>query len=306
MTRTRTPLLHCLLTLLSGIPVICSSSSEAPVISTVKRTITAYQKAPPRLPPTPTPTFPLQGVHHHNTTGLDNTITSTQRDHRRNPQTRDDIQVPRTTLQPTRPVQMNINEANGDGSRRNTSAAAMTVVLVKVVRGDSGTDGEEENKALEERGKDDGRFICPLFSRRVCFVALWALAMTVTLFFGLTVFLLVRLSARRQKLAEEGSPVPRARALDPGNMWAVRKLSLGEQAEFWYASPRTARQRGEATGRTAVREGEKLVRGGRKETIGQEEGSSLWTQPRVTLEDISDFWYSNGRQVIDTGHYTAD
>ncbi|KAG7279447.1 hypothetical protein CRUP_038220 [Coryphaenoides rupestris] len=291
MTRTQTPLLLCLLALL--LPSNRSSNGEASSVP-----------PPPLhlLPQAPTPSISPPSVHHphpHDTTttitGLDDPdISTTPRDHGRNPQSGDNtLGVPGTTRDES--TRIDATEASRlagrHGGGTNMSTAAVTVVVATVVPGVDRTDVKED-EAREEKGEDGGRFSCPLsFSWRVCFVTLWVLAMSAALFLGLTIFFWVRLSARsggQRLLAREGSPAPQ----DSEDMWAVRGSSPGERAEFWYTSPRMARQS------EAVREGgRRQSRGGRREDRGEEEGDGLWSQPTVTLEDISGFWHSNGKVV---------
>lgn len=130
-------------------------------------------------------------------------------------------------------------------------------------------------------------------SKLACLITLWILAMTASIFLGLTVFLWVRLSvvkkrAKRRTWRDRGGKLAEGKELK--SLWATDGTSTEERVEFWYASGSTleADKKGRQRGRL---ERTKRKRGKQKE--GKD--GDMWIQPKVTLQDISEFWYANGR-----------
>lgn len=124
-------------------------------------------------------------------------------------------------------------------------------------------------------------------SKLVCFITLWLLGVTAAVFLGLTICLWVRLSIQQAKRVSSET----ATEVDMENLWAADNSTVEERVEFWYTSGSAIGQDGgggQAT-RTEHRNG---GRDGRRE----ERDEKLWAQPKVTMKDITDFWYSNGRR----------
>ncbi|XP_029109748.1 flocculation protein FLO11 isoform X1 [Scleropages formosus] len=137
------------------------------------------------------------------------------------------------------------------------------------------------NKSQPKCGKREVKPV-PLSksTKLVCFVTLCTLGVTASVFFGLTMFLWVRLSVHRGKVRKRWM---QARG-EQSTLWAQPKGTLEQRVEFWYANSSSV-----APEQAAVR-AQPLEDTGRRR-----EPETLWTPPRVTLEDITEFWYSNGR-----------
>ncbi|XP_056144170.1 uncharacterized protein si:ch73-248e21.5 [Lampris incognitus] len=136
-------------------------------------------------------------------------------------------------------------------------------------------------------------------SRLICFITLLLLGVTASLFLGLTICLWVRLSVRqeqdRQRSMAQRKSTP---GRDPKDLWVAHMSSMEESVEFWYASGSDIGQHATTHNNTAGKGSEREGQGrGEKEsrTVKGMEGESLWIQPKVTVKDINDFWYSNGR-----------
>ncbi|XP_016343245.1 uncharacterized protein LOC107689655 [Sinocyclocheilus anshuiensis] len=121
-------------------------------------------------------------------------------------------------------------------------------------------------------------------SRLVCFITVWTLAMTATIFLGITIFLLVRLSVFRKKMKRRGKG---GQTCEKESLWADPKASVQERVEFWYINGSTL----EADSKDRKRQKRMKRRG--QEQDNEENG--LWIQPRVTVDDITEFWYANRR-----------
>ncbi|XP_016302468.1 flocculation protein FLO11-like [Sinocyclocheilus anshuiensis] len=118
-------------------------------------------------------------------------------------------------------------------------------------------------------------------SKLVCFLTLWTLAMTATIFLGITIFLWVRLSVSKKKMKRR---VKRGQTCEKESLWAEPKASVQDRVEFWYVNGSTL----EADRKEKDRR--RMKRRGREQ---DNEENSLWIQPRVTVEDITEFWYAN-------------
>lgn len=120
-------------------------------------------------------------------------------------------------------------------------------------------------------------------SKLVCFLTVWTLAMTATIFLGITIFLWVRLSVSKKKMKRR---VKGGQKSEKESLWTDPKASVQDRVEFWYVNGSTL-------------EADKKQKDKRRmKRRGQEqdnEENSLWIQPRVTVEDITDFWYANRR-----------
>ncbi|KAL4658330.1 Tetraspanin-4-like [Arapaima gigas] len=111
-----------------------------------------------------------------------------------------------------------------------------------------------------------------------CFVTLWTLGVTASVFFGITVFLWVRLSVQREKRQRTEA------VSDQGALWTQPGETLEERVEFWYANRSLVAP--EQSQRSPQPPGDEQRR---------TESETLWIQPRVTLKDITEFWYANRR-----------
>ncbi|KAL1278205.1 hypothetical protein QQF64_024878 [Cirrhinus molitorella] len=132
-------------------------------------------------------------------------------------------------------------------------------------------------------------------SMLVCFITLWTLAMTATIFLGISIFLWVRLSAFKKKMKGRGKG---GRASEKESLWADPKASVQDRVEFWYVNGSTLE---------ADRKEKDKKRHERMKKRGREqdnEENSLWIQPRVTVDDITEFWYANRRTREERMHDT--
>ncbi|KAK7174767.1 hypothetical protein R3I93_001845 [Phoxinus phoxinus] len=123
-------------------------------------------------------------------------------------------------------------------------------------------------------------------STLMCFITVWTLAMTATIFLGITIFLWVRLSVfkKKRKRREKGG-----QTCEKESLWADPKASVQERVEFWYVNGSTME---------ADRKQKDRKRQERMKRRGQEqdrEENGLWIQPKVTVDDITEFWYANRR-----------
>ncbi|XP_043091711.1 mucin-2 [Puntigrus tetrazona] len=120
-------------------------------------------------------------------------------------------------------------------------------------------------------------------SMLVCFLTLWTLAMTATIFLGISIFLWVRLSVSKKKMKRRAKG---GQASERASLWADPKASVQDRVEFWYINGSTLEaDRKEKNSR-------RMKRRGREQ---DNEENSLWIQPRVTVDDITEFWYANRR-----------
>ncbi|XP_028978983.2 uncharacterized protein si:ch73-248e21.5 isoform X2 [Esox lucius] len=132
-------------------------------------------------------------------------------------------------------------------------------------------------------------------SRLVCFVILWALAMTASVSLGLSIFLWVRMSVQKDKKRVGDGRRERASKVNLESLWTDQTTSVEERVEFWYANGTTLGHNQQGRERKREWREEKGNGGKGKEKWRGSECESLWIQPKVTLEDITDFWYANGR-----------
>ncbi|XP_078141002.1 uncharacterized protein LOC144539515 [Centroberyx gerrardi] len=149
-----------------------------------------------------------------------------------------------------------------------------------------------KNKTLNNTPKckeGDWRSLSHQSSRLVCFITLWLLGVTASVFLGLTICLWVRLSVQRGRTVSTGRRGT-ARGVDLKNLWVAHRSTPEERVEFWYTSGTTIRH-DNVGGREEKRTEHKSER--RRE--GSREEEKLWTQPKVTLNDITEFWYSHER-----------
>ncbi|KAJ8402567.1 hypothetical protein AAFF_G00366500 [Aldrovandia affinis] len=135
------------------------------------------------------------------------------------------------------------------------------------------------------------------YTRLVCFVTLWAIAVTAAVFLGITVFLWVRLSIHRkmergrERWVEEDGVRGMGRQADI--LWIQPKGTMEERVEFWYENEPSAglKNTGGKQWKERRNRGGDGMRGNEKG--GAREIENFWVQPKVTLEEITEFWYAN-------------
>ncbi|KAJ8251099.1 hypothetical protein GJAV_G00217240 [Gymnothorax javanicus] len=133
----------------------------------------------------------------------------------------------------------------------------------------------------------------------ICFITLWALGVTAALFFGLTVFLWIRLSvqAKRRRRRTGGwgdEEMGGVELQEEKSLWLRPEGTVAERVEFWYANGSSGLEGGAGNQRRDSRRG--------NERRGEERpAGDLWVQPKVTLEEITEFWYTHGRTKQDDG-----
>ncbi|XP_067238116.1 uncharacterized protein si:ch73-248e21.5 [Chanodichthys erythropterus] len=123
-------------------------------------------------------------------------------------------------------------------------------------------------------------------SRLVCFITVWALAMTATIFLGITIFLWVRLTVFKKKMRRREKGGQKG---EKESLWADPKASVQERVEFWYVNGSTM----EADKKQKDRKRQERMKKRGQQWDNEENG--LWIQPRVTVDDITEFWYANRR-----------
>ncbi|XP_062840823.1 location of vulva defective 1 [Trichomycterus rosablanca] len=123
-------------------------------------------------------------------------------------------------------------------------------------------------------------------SKLVCFVTLWSLGMTASIFLGLTIFLWVRLSVikKRARLKGRRDKGEQKAAKERESLWAEHYTSAEDRVEFWYANGTTI----EANKKGSKRQKKRPAK--TKDERKEEKEEDLWIQPKVTLQDITDFW----------------
>ncbi|KAL7860814.1 hypothetical protein AOLI_G00171630 [Acnodon oligacanthus] len=130
-------------------------------------------------------------------------------------------------------------------------------------------------------------------SKMVCFITMWSLGMTASIFLGLTIFLWARLSVAKKRAKRRGRKNrggKRSARKERESLWATDGASADERVEFWYANGSTLEA--DKKGKVQERENRTKRKGGK-----QKEGNTedMWIQPKVTLQDITEFWYANRR-----------
>ncbi|XP_026871506.2 uncharacterized protein si:ch73-248e21.5 isoform X1 [Electrophorus electricus] len=131
-------------------------------------------------------------------------------------------------------------------------------------------------------------------SKLVCLLTLWSLAVIASVFLGLTIFLCARLSVVKQRAGWRGRGRGQKRnstAKETQSLWAEPGASAQERVELWYANGTTLQV--EVNGRERGRE-ERTRRKSEKRKARDNEGD-MWAPPRVTMDDITEFWYGNRR-----------
>ncbi|KAG1968050.1 putative threonine-rich GPI-anchored glycoprotein-like [Pimephales promelas] len=110
--------------------------------------------------------------------------------------------------------------------------------------------------------------------------------MIATIFLGITIFLWVRLSVskKKRKQREKGG-----QTCEKESLWADPKASVQERVEFWYVNGSTM----EADRKQKDRKRQERMKRRGQEQDRKENG--LWIQPKVTVDDITEFWYANRR-----------
>ncbi|KAI7803005.1 uncharacterized protein si:ch73-248e21.5 [Triplophysa rosa] len=131
-------------------------------------------------------------------------------------------------------------------------------------------------------------------SKLVCFITLWALAMTASVFLGIIIFLYVRLSILKKRVKIRGGQGEKGgQKEEKESLWADPKASVQERVEFWYINGSTL----EADRKERGKRREERVKGKKEEQNKSE--SELWIQPIVTEDDITEFWHANRRMKED-------
>lgn len=129
-----------------------------------------------------------------------------------------------------------------------------------------------------------------LQSKLVCFITLWTLAITATVFLGISIFLWVRISVVKKRMTVSGRrQVEKGGPRERESLWADPKTSVQERVEFWYVNGSTL----EADRKERGRKREERIK--RKKQEQNQNENELWIQPRVTVDDLTEFWYANRR-----------
>ncbi|XP_048061715.1 cell wall protein IFF6 isoform X2 [Megalobrama amblycephala] len=170
----------------------------------------------------------------------------------------------------------------GTTTYNNNNNSIITDVLTDATTNETNKTDTESNvwpKCLNPESKSRQ-------SRLVCFITVWALAMTATIFLGITIFLWVRLTVFKKKMKRREKGGQKG---EKESLWADPKASVQERVEFWYVNGSTME---------ADRKQKDRKRQERMKKRGQQldtEENGLWIQPRVTVDDITEFWYANRR-----------
>ncbi|XP_036408512.1 uncharacterized protein si:ch73-248e21.5 [Megalops cyprinoides] len=134
-------------------------------------------------------------------------------------------------------------------------------------------------------------------TRLVCFITLWALGVTASIFCGITVYLWVRLSFhRKMERTRRERRVVEAAESQVESLWVAPIGTVQDRVEFWYANGASSglvNQRGNEW-RDRRNGGKERMRG--NERGGMRETESFWIQPKVTVEQLTEFWYARVKQ----------
>lgn len=190
-------------------------------------------------------------------------------------------------------------------SINSTSALNISIPLHTMASTTLVTTGGLRPKVLQTETKANSSEVnkkghCPFYSKWTCILTLWALSVSASLFLGLSIFLWVRLSAVRKAQSLEFDRRTRAAGMEKGgtnrgekeSLWLNPQASVDERVEFWYAN-------GTMTHSSETRRGvaEEKRRERRSERKGEKMNGSLWRQPKVTMADITEFWYGRERPM---------
>ncbi|XP_063047093.1 mucin-2 [Engraulis encrasicolus] len=155
-----------------------------------------------------------------------------------------------------------------------------------------------------------------LSTKLTLFLTMWVLAMLASFFLGLSIFLWARLSAVRrsgswmvQKEREKdrgrgvngraggggrggrgGGAQERGTAEECDSLWASPSATVEERVEFWYANATMTNSSDRHRGR---RDSDRRRNGSERKREVMNGG--LWSQPRVTVADITEFWYGRDK-----------
>ncbi|KAJ8347336.1 hypothetical protein SKAU_G00287370 [Synaphobranchus kaupii] len=194
---------------------------------------------------------------------------------------------------------------NVTGEQHNGSAAATAQSLTTdshpTVRMENITDSQtSKNDTTQHKCDERAKPAVPSEHHKlICFITLWALGVTAALFLGITVFLWIRLSVQRKmKRGRREGWVEETRGVEGQgkSLWLQPKGTVEERVEFWYANRSSA----DLEERVGKLQREKKNREGDEMRRKERETESFWVQPKVTLEEITEFWDANGRAKQDT------
>ncbi|XP_017552907.1 mucin-5AC isoform X1 [Pygocentrus nattereri] len=130
-------------------------------------------------------------------------------------------------------------------------------------------------------------------SKVVCFIIMWSLGMIASIFLGLTIFLWARLSVVKKRAKRRGRKDRRGKRSarkERESLWVTDGVSADERVEFWYANGSTLEADKKQKGQE--KENRTKRKGGKQK---EENTEDMWIQPKVTLQDITEFWYANRR-----------
>nr|XP_023654160.1 uncharacterized protein LOC111836812 [Paramormyrops kingsleyae] len=125
----------------------------------------------------------------------------------------------------------------------------------------------------------------PRSAKLGCLIILWVLSMTASVFFGLTVFLWVRLSFLRSRKRPRQSQCGSGEC-DVGVLWTQPRASIEERVEIWYANGSSSSPQSREGMRRKDRDHERQKR---------RQAGEIWERPRITPEDLQEFWADRGR-----------
>ncbi|XP_028843642.1 putative uncharacterized protein DDB_G0282129 [Denticeps clupeoides] len=140
----------------------------------------------------------------------------------------------------------------------------------------------------------------PPSTKLLCFITLWILGVTASAFMGLTVFLWVRLTVMRERVKEKretwGEP---ENVEQTQSLWTNHKASVQERVEFWYSNNMETMVANQSSENSNQQKGQRKQNQKGSWKKSRNANRNLWTQPKVTMQDISEFWYTNGRTPLD-------
>ncbi|XP_048847271.1 mucin-5AC isoform X2 [Brienomyrus brachyistius] len=125
----------------------------------------------------------------------------------------------------------------------------------------------------------------PRSTKLGCLIMLWVLSMIASVFFGLTVFLWVRLSFLRSRKTPRRSQCG-TEECGVGVLWTQPRASIEERVERWYTNGSSTSPRSREGVRRKDRDDERQKR---------RQAGEVWERPRITPEDLQEFWADRGR-----------
>ncbi|XP_041941112.1 mucin-5AC [Alosa sapidissima] len=172
----------------------------------------------------------------------------------------------------------------------------LTTTTMKMTTGGLRPEDLQTETKTNISGCTEGR-PSPCCTRLACFLTIWGLALAASFFLGLNIFLWVRLSAVRKSGRWETDARTRAGGAqrgaatgDDGSLWANPRATVEERVEFWYANGTMTNSSDRHRGPEKERRRDKW-----SERKGGRMNGSLWPQPKVTMSDITEFWYGRER-----------